>query len=376
MEWEVLSRRTTNVVRRRGRFLVVDLLTPHRTLSTSARNGGQAEHVRHLLNHQSCEGKAHAERTRLIHERGPEAYHDAICAEAGVPESATSTMGTAASMNYAALVTEGDADVEVTAVVTAGVQTNATCAGDPAAWRETTEGVVAVSPVEGTINTMLVVSRPLTVAALARLAINATEGKSAALQQLAVPSCYSADLATGTGTDQYCLAAPLDGAPLTTASPHVKFGEIAGLAVRRATLEALRWQNGLEPGLTRSVFHALGRFGVRDDTIFEDLATHLEQADLELLRQNSRAVFYEPLVGAAAYALAAVLDRARHGVLPDSVLSDAAVQQAAMLAANLAAQPHRWFEFRMRLLARGAFTPRSLVLAAIALGWSEKWRSS
>ena len=39
-----------------------------------------------------------------------------------------------------------------------------------------------------------------------------TEAKSAALQRLAVPSCYSADLATGTGTDQYCVAAPLEGA--------------------------------------------------------------------------------------------------------------------------------------------------------------------
>ena len=38
-----------------------------------------------------------------------------------------------------------------------------------------------------------------------------TEGKSAALQRLAVPSCYSPDLATGTGTDQYCVAAPVDG---------------------------------------------------------------------------------------------------------------------------------------------------------------------
>ena len=38
-----------------------------------------------------------------------------------------------------------------------------------------------------------------------------TEGKSAALQRLAVPSCYSSDLATGTGTDQFCVAAPLGG---------------------------------------------------------------------------------------------------------------------------------------------------------------------
>ena len=61
--------------------------------------------------------------------------------------------------------------------------------------------------------------------------------------------------------------------PLTSASPHMKFGEITGLAVREATMEALRWQNGLESSLTRGLFHALGRYGVREATIFEDLAS-------------------------------------------------------------------------------------------------------
>jgi hypothetical protein len=216
----------------------------------------------------------------------------------------------------------------------------------------------------------------VTPAVLARLAMTLTEGKSAALQQLAVPSCYSSDLATGTGTDQFCVAAPIEGTPLTTASPHVKFGEIVGLAVRRAVLEALRWQNGLEPSATRGLFHALGRYGVNEETIFDDLAPFLDPADLTLLRHNSQAAFYEPLVGAAAHALAAVLDRARHHTLPASVLPDAAVQQAATLAVGLAAQPHRWAEFRLRLHQRGQFDPKALVLAAIALGWSEKWRSS
>ena len=33
----------------------------------------------------------------------------------------------------------------------------------------------------------------------------------------------------------------------------MKLGEIIGVAVRRATLEALRWQNGLEASYTRGV---------------------------------------------------------------------------------------------------------------------------
>lgn len=374
--WETLLQRPEAAVRRRGRFLVMDLLVPHRTLGTSVRNGGQVEHLRHLVNHQSCEGTAHLERYRVITERGQDAYHDSVCAELGLPAHETAVMGTAANMSYAAVCTETDGPVEVVAVVTAGVHSNATCAGDPAQWCEARGGMEKVAPTPGTINTMLHVNMPLTEAALARSVVTMTEGKSAALQRLAVPSCYSSDLATGTGTDQYCLTAPLAGErTLTSASPHVKLGELIGLAVRKATLEALRWQNGLEPSITRGVFHALGRYGLSEATFFEEIADRLEPADLELLRKNAKSAFYEPLVGAAAHALAAVLDRVRHGTLPASVAHDAGVQQAATLATSLAARPERWPEFRDALLSSAKEGPKTLVLAALALGWREKWRS-
>jgi hypothetical protein len=159
----------------------------------------------------------------------------------------------------------------------------------------------------------------------------------------------------------------------------MKFGEIVGLAVREATMEALRWQNGLEPSYTRGLFHALGRYGLREATIFDELQDALSAEDLDLLRRNAKSVFFEPLVGAAAHALATVLDRVRHGTLPESVARDAIVQQAATLAASLAAKPDRWAGFRARLM-RGDTqqlvqqTPKPLILAALALGWSEKWR--
>jgi adenosylcobinamide amidohydrolase len=377
MQWDVLARGRTAIVRRHGRFLVAELDGPHLVVSTSVCNGGQTDRIRFLLNHQSCESVGHNARAHATFDRGPEAYHDATCSDARVPSDRTAVMGTAANMNYAAIATERDEDVSVTAVVTAGVQHNATCAGDPAHWRETRDGIVKVPAMAGTINTMLIVDVPVTPAALARAIVTMTEGKSAALQRLAIPSGASADLATGTGTDQFCVAAPLrDDLPLTSASPHMKFGEIIGLAVRTATMEALRWQNGLEPSYTRSVFHALGRYGLDEPTIADDLAPLMSAADLDLLRRNSKSAFYEPMAGAAAHALAAVLDRARHGTLPETVIRDVTIQHAATLATALAAQPHRWTEFRARLHDTGSADPKTLILAAIALGWSEKWPSS
>jgi adenosylcobinamide amidohydrolase len=375
IHWETLLDQPPARVRRAGRFIVVDLLEPHRVLSTSTKNGGQVTHLRHLVNHQSVEGKGHDDRFRKMTDMGHDGYHDYVCAEVDLPIDETAVMGTAANMNYATVTRERDHDIEVAAIVTAGVRSNAICAGDPAMWRETREGMVKVQAAAGTINIILLVNQAVTPGVLARLAVTVTEAKTAALQQLVISSCYSADLATGTGTDQFCIATPSTGTPLTSASPHVKFGEIAGLAVRQATLEALRWQNGLEPSATRSLFHALSRYGLREASIFEDLCPLLEPADLALLRQNSSAVFHDPLVGAAAHALAAVLDRARHHTLPVSVIPEAAIQQAATLAVGVAAQPHRWAEFRVHLHERGKFDARSLVLTAIALGWSQKWRS-
>jgi len=374
MAWETLATLSTATIRRRGRFLVAELKGPHAAFSTSARNGGFSRHLQYLVNHQSCEGSGHEERFQLIHALGQEAYHDAVCEEIGLDPSAAAVMGTAANMNYAAVATERDGDVVITAAVTAGVQTNAVCAGDPAAWRETPTGVTKVPAVAGTINMIVLMNQPIVDHALARTIVTMTEAKSAALQRLAVPSCYSSDLATGTGTDQFCVAAPIEGGvPLTSASPHMKVGELIGLCVRRATLEALRWQNGLEPSFTRGVFHALGRHGLKESTVFEDLSSLLSPRDLELLKKNAKSAFYEPLVGAAAHAYAAVVDRARHGTIPQSAAQDAMVQQAATLAASLAAKPNLWPEFRAELHESDIREPRALVLAAIAMGWTAKW---
>ncbi|PYR34871.1 MAG: hypothetical protein DMF93_22715 [Acidobacteria bacterium] len=375
MHWEILLQQPSLEVRRSGRFVLADLHEPHAVLSTSVRNGGQVDHVRHLLNHQSCEGTAHVERHRVMTEDGLDAYHGKVCAEVALPPDCTAVMGTAANMNYVALMTEVDEELSVTAVVTAGVEGNATTAGEPATWRESHAGMQKVPAYAGTINTILLINQPLTAAALARVVVTMTEGKSAALHRLAVPSKRHVDLATGTGTDQYCIAAPTSGPhPLTSASPHMKLGELVGLATRNATMEALRWQNGLEASYTRGVFHALGRYGVKEATLFDDIAPLLGEADLELLKKNAKAALYEPLVGAAAHALATVCDRVRYGTIPETVAADATAQQAAALAANLAAQVHRWPEFRAQLRPYANRDVKALVLRALALGWSEKWR--
>lgn len=375
MHWEVLREASHCRLRRHGRFLVAELLRPHFVLSTSIKNGGQRDDIRYLVNHQSCEGKDHKERQTVIAEMGLEQYHDSVCHEIGIELDAVALMGTAANMNYASVVEKTAGDIAVTAIVTAGVQGNAACAGDPTTWRETENGWQKTAPFAGTINTMLLLNQPLSSGAMASAVATMTEAKTAALQRLAIRSLYSPDCATGTTTDQYCIASPQSGAfALKSTSTGVQLGELIGLAVRDATLEALRWQNGLEVSYTRSIFHALGSYGIKEKSFFEDLAPFLDPRNLELLRANCNSVFYEPLMAAAAYAAASVLDRLRHGTLPADVASEALRQQTATMAANLAARRDCWPEFYSNLAETDAGNPKSAILKAIALGWAAKWR--
>lgn len=362
--------------RRGGRFLVVELLAPHRVLSTSARRGGEQEALRYLVNHQSCEASGDTARHELITRLGLPAYHGEVCEEIGVDPDRAAVMGTAANMACAGHRFAAFEDLRADAFVTAGVAGNATRAGEPASWTEGDDGKWRrVNPMAGTINTILLINVPVTAAAQARAVVTMTEAKSAVLADLAVPSRRSPAIATGTGTDQFCIAAPLDPSrrPRESTSPHAKLGELIGVAVKEATAEALRWQNGLEPSYTRSLAHALGRFGFTEPEALERLAELLPESQHALLERNQRGLFYDPGVAASAYAIAAVLDRVAAGTLPSGAAAEALRHQAASLACAVAARPQDWVAFHAALGDARDADPVDLVLRAIAAGWLAKW---
>lgn len=371
---ETLDRHEHYVLKRDGRFLIAALRTPHQVLSTSACSGGMTGGVRYLVNHQSVEGHGHLERFEWMMEIGETGYHHHVCKELGLEPEAVAMMGTAANMNYAARIVETFAELRVCAVVTAGVEGNAGCAGDPADWHEAESGQMERHPHDGTINTMLLVNWPLTPGAMARAVVTMTEGKSAALRDLAVSSRYSQDLATGTGTDQYSIAAPLDESkrPKARAGHHAKLGELIGTSVRRATLEALRWQNGLEASSTRSLYHALKRYGFEADLFPPAMECRLGAEEYAFLDRNIRSVVHDPGVSAAAYAYAAVWDRLRCGTLSTELAAPLLRQQAAVLASAVATKPEAWPAcFEQLAVHEDALL--DAVYDAIALGWRLKW---
>lgn len=363
-----------------GRFLV-----PHLVISTCRAAGGVQRGIEYVLNHQSCEPKNHK---RNLNYRDTLKYRQNICELVDLPPEKCVTMGTAANMHHAALVHKEFRDLEVVAVVTGGVETNAGRAGDPASVLEKEDGFEYLDKKAekankpGTINTMLFISSPMTEAALTRAIMTATEAKSAALQELCVNSRYSDGLATGTGTDQIIIAAP-DPADesyrLTWSGKHSKLGELIGLAVKEAVKETLSRQNGISPNGQGSAKIHLERFGCTRETMLAGICSHLSDDNATLLKDNFHAINRDPIVVAGIATLAHLKDKFSWGVFPPSCWKEIMGGAAAQLSCSVGGDYARMGEYRVQLaeMLTSNENPSFLNLCwlALALGFTDKWPS-
>jgi adenosylcobinamide amidohydrolase len=291
-------------------------------------------------------------------------------------------MGTAANMRNAAIRDLSYRDLAVVAVCTGGAETNAGRAGDPAAvyeWNGVYERVAGKeSSMHGTINTMIFVNQELTPGAMVRAVMTATEAKTAALQELAVGSRYSSGLATGTGTDQICIAALLNTeAVLSGAGHHCVLGELIGKSVHDAILETLKLQNGLTVECQRSVVRQVERFGITRESLIEKSTVYLSEEQAILLRNNFIVLERDPLVVAAAAALVHVFDNITWGILPPGCIPELLATYGAQIAAAVSGDYSRLAGYR-EVLAVEHYTAEckdflQLMAHAMALGFSEKW---
>ncbi len=150
-------------------------------------------------------------------------------------------VGTAADMDNLAVVTKEYKSFVVTALVTAGAKTNALRTG-------VDEGLhIEGEEPKGTVIIFILTNAELTDGAMARALITVTEAKTAAFQDLNVPSSYSKSAqATGTGTDSIMVVSGIAGSKVTYTGGHSKIGELIGKAVHEAVIQALGKQNGFK----------------------------------------------------------------------------------------------------------------------------------
>ncbi len=359
------------VLSKKGRFLKCEFKLPHLTLTTSHINGGMSTLLKGFLNHQSVEGVGHDSQFDKIHGMAKKDYHTEVCAEGGCEPTTYAMMGTAANMQYAVEKTEIFEEISVTAVVTAGVKGNAARAGDPAKWDEKEGKWKEVNPLSGTINTIVLVNQPLSPAALSRAVVTMTEAKSAALEELSIGSKYSSGLATGTGTDQFCIGSVLQGEQLKTWSGHhTRLGELMGRAVKSATLEALRWQNGLEQSYTRHLFHILGRFGITEKALKLELEKRTGET-AKLLQKNGESIGYDPQVACFAWSLSILLDKINYGSIPQHIGDEMITKQCALLVAGLSGNENLFLEGIQKISNSDSLIEK--LTDALILGWAGKW---
>lgn len=386
---------------REGRYLFAAFERAHRVISTCRVNGGMSETLTHIANHQSCEGVAHLARYETILGLGAWDDHARTCSEAGIPPETTALMGTAANMQCAVLAHADAEDLRVTMVATAGVTGNATRAGDRAAWHEEADGsrpagrgrcgesavqTGAAGPTagdrppdesgSGTIVTLALINQPCTPACLVRAVTMVTEAKSTALLDLRMPSLQSPGLATGTGTDQLAIAAPLARAgewDRHWAGGHNTLGELLARATHDAVTRCLLLQNGIAPELRRSICAALGRYGCDAEALRVGAQRELDGAVAALFAGNLLAIVHDPNSAAAAYGLAEILDLMRVGVLHAEVAREAILNQAALLAAVVAVKPECFAELRAELAPYRALPEGELAALAVVRGFARKW---
>ncbi|WP_211248394.1 adenosylcobinamide amidohydrolase [Thermodesulfobacterium hydrogeniphilum] len=162
-----------------------------------------------------------------------------------IPKEKVAILATAVNMDNLSVVTKRfktkDVNFVVTALVTAGAKTNALRAGvDKGNYIETEKP-------HGTVNIILLTNVILTDAAMARAIITITEAKTAAFEDLKVPSSYTPNVqATGTGTDNVIIVSGTTTPKITYTGGHSKIGELIGKAVHEAVVKALEEQNGFK----------------------------------------------------------------------------------------------------------------------------------
>ncbi len=300
-------------VYRQDYSIVIKLPGGRRTLTTSWLNGGYREDLECIINNQIPRGVKKGEE---LEGGDVSSYLSLLASKLGFDPLKSSGMLTAANMKNVAIVSKGFRGLEVTAIVTGGVEINGGRVGDPSSYYQENGNHF---PINGTINTILVINADLPEYAMSRVIMTATEAKTVALQELMVPSRYSQGIATGSGTDMIAVVSDMTSPlKLTDAGKHSKLGELIGKCVIEATKKALEKQSELTPISQRNMLLRLERFGV-DEAYYWKVASHMagENRKMRFLK-DLRGLALNPSLVAATAAITHIVDEVSWGLLPDT----------------------------------------------------------
>jgi len=292
---------TSNIKDFHNKTLALSFKTPMRVVSTLE---GQKEGILTVANHYFPPPS-----WVLDQGQGLAELRESTSKILGLSPDSTAMLFTGADMANLAVVKKSFRDMEVVALITAGVEGNSVRMGsdtgnyyEPGDSKKTDK-----TDKPGTINILLLTNMQLSSRAMTRAIISSTEAKSAALQDLDIRSSYTSPhhSATGTGTDNIIVVEGR-GPAIDATGGHTKMGELIGHAVYDGVQEAIARQNGLTTD--RSLFKRLEERKI-------DLST-LCQGDPQL-RSDVEQLLLQPRYSSFLAAALAISDDYERGLVSD-----------------------------------------------------------
>ncbi|PKL71871.1 MAG: hypothetical protein CVV29_08390 [Methanobacteriales archaeon HGW-Methanobacteriales-2] len=303
---------TGEKVLRYRKSIVIQLPGKRNTLTASWINGGYREDIQAIFNHQLNQKELdYLEKGRV------QGFMKKLAENLSLDPDKTSGFLTVADMANMAIVTETYREIEVTAIVTAGIEVNGGRAGDNASYYEL-NGKYEFRV--GTINTILIINSNLSENTLLRSVLTAAEAKAVALQELMAPSKYSNGVATGSGTDNIAVISNMESENvLLTAGKHSKLGELIGKSLIKAIKQALSKQSNLNPKSQCDMLLRLERFGFNQENYWEHVKSTYKNQD----KTNFIPILYHfsknPVVVSLVASILHIVDEINWGLISEPV---------------------------------------------------------
>lgn len=288
--------------------IVIQLPAKRNTLTASWLNGGYREDIHALFNHQ-----LNQDELDYLEEGGVPDFMKTLARDLGTDPDRTVGFLTVADMDNVAIICEKFREIEVTSIVTAGIEVNGGRAGDDASYYELNGNYEFRV---GTINTIIIINSHLSGSTLLRSVMTAVEAKTVALQELMAPSKYSEGIATGSGTDNIAIISNMDCEnKLNTAGKHSKLGELIGKSVIKATKKALSKQSDLNPDSQCDMLVRLERFGFKPEEYWEHVKNAYPQQEKTTFMPKLHEFSKNPLVVSLVASFLHIMDEINWGLI-------------------------------------------------------------
>lgn len=263
--------------------ILINFNTRRNGISSSQLNGGISKCYKSVFNQHLTQ-----EKIDYLVNHDLEEYLINECEKLKIDSEFSTGLVTLAKMKNLSIVSKKYRQLEVTAITTAGVRTNAAKAGDPASYYEE-------NGVFGTINSIILINAKLDENVLVQALNTATEAKTVALNNLKIPSQYSNGYATGTGTDGICIFSNIESDnKLANADKHSKLGELISKTVIESITKAVSKQVWITPKSQSNVLVRLNRYSLDINEFYNDLNKNkfefIKQLQIDSKKQDNVAI--------------------------------------------------------------------------------------